>query len=228
MYGNAVATTYCFSTVGGGTENIENSWPGTAPVAYLKSVDDPYDNVSPRHRWRFVWSRKQLDHKLGSWVQGKLRGVKVTQRGVSPRIVAAQVVGTRGVTDVTGPDLRTRLGLYDTWAYFIAIKSGQRQPPPPTTTPGGGVADGGQTAASAAVALVVRLLHLERPRQLVLSGSISPRPKHVTVQHLVRGQWKPLGRGRTDRLGRYAMLMPRAGLYRVLANGAVGPTTRIR
>ena len=118
-------------------------------------------------------------------MQGKLRGVKVTQRGVSPRIVAAQVVGTRGVTDVTGPDLRSRLGLYDTWAYFIAIKSGQRQPPPPTTTPGGGVADGGQTAASAAVALVVRLLHLERPRQLVLSGSVSPRPKHVTVQHFV-------------------------------------------
>src|SRR3954464_611227 len=125
MYGDAVATTYYFSTSGGRTENVENSWPGTAPVAYLKSVDDPYDNLSPRHRWRFVWSRSKLDAKLGSLVKGRLKRVKVAKRGVSPRIVGAQVIGTRGTVNVTGPDLRSRLGLYDTWAYFVSIKSGQ-------------------------------------------------------------------------------------------------------
>src|SRR3954453_20917917 len=124
-YGNQVATTYYFSTSGGRTENIETAWPGTAPVAYLKSVDDPYDNVSPRHRWRFVWSRSALDAKLGGFVKGRLRSVKVTKRGVSPRIVNAKVIGSRGSTVVTGPQLRSRLGLYDTWAYFVNIKSGQ-------------------------------------------------------------------------------------------------------
>src|SRR3954462_15420011 len=57
MYGDRVASTYYFSTSGGRTENVENSWPGSSPVAYLKSVDDPYDTLSPRHRWRIVWSR---------------------------------------------------------------------------------------------------------------------------------------------------------------------------
>jgi stage II sporulation protein D len=51
--------------------------------------------------------------------------VKVTKRGVSPRIVDAQVIGTRGTVNVTGPQLRSRLGLYDTWAYFVTIRSGQ-------------------------------------------------------------------------------------------------------
>src|SRR3954463_9426530 len=143
MYGSAVASTYYFSTSGGRTENIEKSWPGSAPVPYLQSVDDPYDNLSPRHRWRFVWSKSKLDAKLGSFVKGKLKTVKVTKRGVSPRIVNAQVLGTRGAVDVTGPQLRSRLGLFDTWAYFVTIKTGQgdaSQPPQSDTqlTDGGG------------------------------------------------------------------------------------------
>src|SRR3954463_4531316 len=143
MYGNTVASTYYFSTSGGRTENVENSWPGSAPVAYLKSVDDPYDNLSPRHRWRFVWSKSKLDAKLGSFVKGRLKSVKVTKRGVSPRIIGAQVVGTRGTVNVTGPQLRSRLGLFDTWAYFVTIKTGQgdaSQPPQSDTqlTDGGG------------------------------------------------------------------------------------------
>src|SRR3954451_8842253 len=148
MYGNAVATTYYFSTSGGRTENVENSWPGSSPVPYLKSVDDPYDNLSPRHRWRFVWSRSQLDAKLGSFVKGKLRSVKVTKRGVSPRIVNATVIGSRGSTTVTGPQLRSRLGLFDTWAYFVQIKSGQGDA---STDPKEDVelTDGGGTVAKA-------------------------------------------------------------------------------
>src|SRR3954447_21908557 len=153
MYGNSVATTYYFSTSGGRTENVENSWPGSSPVPYLKSVDDPYDNLSPRHRWRFVWSKSQLDAKLGGFVKGKLRSVKVTKRGVSPRIVNAKVIGTRGTVNVTGPQLRSRLGLYDTWAYFVTIKSGQGDASTQPSAPSGDpmqVTDGGGATASSA------------------------------------------------------------------------------
>src|SRR3954464_12493543 len=129
MYGDTVATTYYFSTSGGRTENIENAWPGTSPVPYLQSVVDPYDNLSPRHRWRFVWSKSKLDAKLGGYVKGRLRDLKVTKRGVSPRIVAAKVIGSRGTVNVTGPELRSRLGLFDTWAYFVTTKSGQGASP---------------------------------------------------------------------------------------------------
>src|SRR4051812_17354889 len=150
MYGNAVATTYYFSTSGGRTENIENSFVGAAPVAYLKSVDDPYDNLSPRHRWRFVWSRSTLDAKLGNFVKGKLRSIKVTKRGVSPRVVDATVIGSRGRVSVTGPQLRSRLGLFDTWVYFVNSKSGQgTAAPDPKNTPAPTLTDGGGTVAKA-------------------------------------------------------------------------------
>src|SRR4051812_12352159 len=226
MYGNTVASTYYFSTSGGRTENIENSWPGSAPVAYLKSVDDPYDNLSPRHRWRFVWSRSKLDAKLGSFVKGRLKSVKVTKRGVSPRIVGAQVIGTRGTVNVTGPDLRSRLGLYDTWAYFVSIKSGQGDASTQPTQPDNvKVTDGGgATAASAWMRRVVE----PGARTLYVKGAVSPRPKRVTLQVRGRKGWKTVGYGRTDARGRYALLVETAGTYRVLAGGGVGPAVRVR
>jgi stage II sporulation protein D len=45
----------------------------------------------------------------------------VTRHGLSPRIVQAQVVGTRGTTTVTGGQLQDSFGLDDTWAAFTAI-----------------------------------------------------------------------------------------------------------
>ena len=227
MYGDRVASTYYFSTSGGRTENIENSWPGTAPVPYLRSVDDPYDNLSPRHRWRFVWSKSQLDAKLGSFVKGKLRSVKVTKRGVSPRIVNAQVIGTRGTVNVTGPQLRSRLGLYDTWAYFVTIKSGQggasTQPDQPADNMQ--VTDGGGATASRAW---MRRVVEPGAKPLFVTGAVSPAPKKITLQKRAGSKWKTVGYGRADGRGRYALLVETAGAYRVLANGGVGPTVHVR
>ncbi|MEA2496103.1 MAG: hypothetical protein QOJ29_4014 [Thermoleophilaceae bacterium] len=228
MYGDRVASTYYFSTSGGRTENIENSWPGSSPVPYLKSVDDPYDNASPKHRWRFVWSRSKLDAKLGGFVKGRLKTVKVTKRGVSPRIVNADVVGSRGTTTVTGPQLRSRLGLFDTWAYFVQIKSGQgdtsTQPADPAPVDDVTLTDeGGTTTATASW-----LRRVVGPRQLVISGSVSPAPKKITLQKLGGSKWKTIGYGTADARGRYALLVDSSGAYRVLANGAVGPTVRVR
>jgi SpoIID/LytB domain protein len=228
MYGNAVASTYYFSTSGGRTENIENSWPGSAPVPYLESVDDPYDSLSPRHRWRFVWSKSQLDAKLGSFVKGKLKSVKVTKRGVSPRIVNAQVVGTRGTVNVTGPQLRSRLGLYDTWAYFVTIKSGQGDASTQTDQPTDDtqLTDGGGVTASASRSWLRRVVG--PMKRLSVSGSVSPRASKITLQQRVRSKWRTIGYGKTDGQGRYALLVDTAGTYRILANGGVGPSVRVR
>ncbi len=223
MYGNNVASTYYFSTSGGRTENIENSWPGTDPVPYLESVDDPYDNLSPRHRWRFVWSRSTLDAKLGSFVKGRLRSVKVTKRGVSPRIVNAKVVGSRGSTVVTGPQLRSRLGLYDTWAYFTSIKSGQGSTEPVPQPNTGTITDGGGTTAQASW-----LRRVVGPRQRSLIGTVSPRPRKITLQKLVARRWKTIGFGKTDARGRYALLVDSTGAYRIVADAAIGPVTPVR
>jgi stage II sporulation protein D len=51
-------------------------------------------------------------------VRGKLKRIVVTQRGASPRIVRAKLIGTGGTTTATGPQLRDALGLPDTWAFF--------------------------------------------------------------------------------------------------------------
>jgi stage II sporulation protein D len=232
MYGNAVASTYYFSTSGGRTENIENSWPGSSAVPYLRSVDDPYDGSSPYHRWTRAYSSKSLDAKLGSWVKGALRSVDVTQRGVSPRIVNAKIVGSRGSTAVTGPQIRTRLGLPDTWAYFTLIKSGQDTSKAPATTTqpaGGGLTDGGgTTAGTAATGAANWLRRIVGPRQLIVSGAVSPRPKRVTLQKLTRKRWRTLGYGQTDSRGRYSLLVASTGAYRVLAAGGVGPVVRVR
>ena len=114
-YDGAVAVTYFFSTSGGHTENVENSFVGAAPRPWLKGVEDPHDDVSPRHRWRFVFSQSQMESRLAGVVKGSFRGIDVVDKGVSPRVVYADVVGSGGRTRVTGPTLRTRLGLYDTW-----------------------------------------------------------------------------------------------------------------
>jgi stage II sporulation protein D len=116
-YGGKPVVTYFFSTSGGKTENVENSFVGALPRPWLRGVDDPFDSVSPRHRWGPVrMTLAQAGAKLGGLVKGRFRSIKVLQRGFSPRVVRAQIIGTRGRTDVTGPTLRSRFGLYDSWA----------------------------------------------------------------------------------------------------------------
>ncbi|HEX4363231.1 MAG TPA: SpoIID/LytB domain-containing protein [Solirubrobacteraceae bacterium] len=129
--------TYYFSTSGGRTENIENSFLGATPEPYLTAVDDPYDSASPRHRWVRRMSLGTAQARLGALVKGTLLQIKVLQRGASPRVVRAQVVGTGGTSPVSGPTLRRKLGLYDTWAQFTVIDGAKRRGDgdPPTLPP---------------------------------------------------------------------------------------------
>src|SRR5690349_1904276 len=118
-YQGQPVVTYFFSTSGGKTENGENTTLGNEPEPWLKAVDGPYDHVSPRHRWAPVtMALPQAGKKLRGLYRGGFRGIKVLQRGASPRIMRALVRGTRGSTEVNGATLRQKLELFDTWAYF--------------------------------------------------------------------------------------------------------------
>ena len=128
-FGGQPVTTYFFSTSGGETEDVENSFVGSQPKPWLKAVDDPFDSVSPKHRWGpFRFTATQVQRKLHRYLQGRFKRIKVLQRGVSPRVVRAQVVGTGGVTNVTGPQLRSAFGLFDTWAFFTSVTSKASKP----------------------------------------------------------------------------------------------------
>ena len=111
-------TAFFFSTSGGRTESVQYAFPGSEPEPYLKSVRDPYDGLSPYHKWTVRYSQREMASKLSGLFNGRLKKIKVTKTGDSPRIVEARVIGSRGSSRVTGGTLQGRLGLMSTWAKF--------------------------------------------------------------------------------------------------------------
>jgi stage II sporulation protein D len=118
--GGRPVVTYFFSSSGGHTESIQNVWAGSAPEPWLTGVPDPYDGADddPYHSWSVTISTRAATAKLGSLVDGTLRGIVVTRHGVSPRIMTARVIGSRGSTTVTGDQLAQAFGLSSTDARF--------------------------------------------------------------------------------------------------------------
>lgn len=116
-YGGKIAETYFSACSGGYTESVQNVFFGPA-IPYLTGVPDPYDYYCPLHDWTLKFSGPEISAKLGGYLDGKLKQVVIVKRGVSPRIVAAKLVGTGGVTKVSGEQLEVALGAYSTWMSF--------------------------------------------------------------------------------------------------------------
>ncbi len=201
-YAGVPAVTYFFSTSGGKTENVENSFVGSAPKPWLKSVDDPYDGISPKHRWRFRFTTRSLGSRLGA--PGRFRKIRVIQRGNSPRIVRARVYGSRGTKILTGPQIRSRLGLYDTWAYFSTVTSAQ-------------VRHGSRARAST-------------PAFPEIAGSFDPTPRKrvVLVERRAGMRWTRVAEVGTTKRGRFRTTVAVAGVYRVRSGSVFGPAVRVR
>ncbi|HET8566589.1 MAG TPA: SpoIID/LytB domain-containing protein [Solirubrobacterales bacterium] len=117
-YDGKIAETLFSACSGGHTESIQNVFGGPA-IPYLQGVPDPYDYYCPLHRWTLEFSGPEISAKLG--VQGRLKQVVVTKRGVTPRIISARLIGTAGTSNVTGTDLESALGGYDTWMSFEKV-----------------------------------------------------------------------------------------------------------
>ncbi len=118
-YGGDVAQTTYFSSSGGRTES---GFLGAPDVPYLQSVDDPYDYYSPLHEWTFRFTQAEIDTRLAAYVDGRLRAIRVTKRGDSPRIDYAKLIGSGGTSTIRGDTLAVALGLYDRWAYFRKVR----------------------------------------------------------------------------------------------------------
>ncbi len=118
-YGGKIAETLFSACSGGHTESIANVFGSSIP--YLVGVPDPYDYYCPLHTWTLKFSGPEISSKLGGYLKGKLKQVAITKRGVSPRIVEAKLIGTGGVTTVTGEQLEVALGGYDTWMTFEKV-----------------------------------------------------------------------------------------------------------
>jgi stage II sporulation protein D len=117
-YRGQIVPTYFHASSGGHTENVEVGFRGAPPAPYLVGVEDPYDGDSPLnrdHRWqtRIPLANAQAKLTAAGLLDGALLGIEVLERGASPRIASARVLGSDGVTTVTGDDLKTALGLRD-------------------------------------------------------------------------------------------------------------------
>ncbi len=126
-YDGKIAETLFSACSGGHTESIQNIFGGAA-IPYLQGVPDPYDGECPLHEWTLKFSGPEISSKLGSYLDGKLKQVVITKRGVSPRILTAKLIGTGGVTTVSGEQLEVALGGYDTWMSFQKVV-GAKSPP---------------------------------------------------------------------------------------------------
>ena len=133
-YGGQPAVTYFFASSGGHTESVQYGFPGATPQPWLVGVSDPYDQGA-LHRWTVSMSFASATSRLSGLVDGTLEGIEVLRRGTSPRVVQAAVLGSKGRTLVSGPELEARLGLYSSWAYFSVKTAKGLQPEPDTSGP---------------------------------------------------------------------------------------------
>jgi stage II sporulation protein D len=225
--------TYYFSTSGGRTEDVENSFLGAEPAPYLTSVADPYDTASPRHRWTVRMTLGQASARLGGLVKGSLRQIRVVSRGRSPRVVRAQVVGTRGRTSVTGPQLRAKLGLYDTWARFTVITAsavrGDGNSPAPSGG-GGQPGTGGAEPRGAAMPIAAAREAVGAEAAGAIAGRVAPAMagRWITLERFSGRAWVAQFETLTGAGGRYRAGVARPGLYRVRYAGEAGPPVRVR
>jgi stage II sporulation protein D len=230
-------TTYFFSTSGGHTEDIQNSFVGALPRAWLKGVDDPFDSISPRHSWGpYTFSQARAQARLKGLVRGRFRGITVLQRGVSPRIVRAEVNGTNGVTQVTGPQLRARFGLFDTWATFTYISSNAKKKKTKTPSSSGG--DDGSTDTSSGGTATPgtdgsggEVAAAARAHTAQITGTIRPAPRgrRLAVQRrLDGGRWRTVSATVVGHGGRYRVTVVGPGTYRVAMGDVTGPALDVR
>ena len=113
LYNGRVATTYFFSSSGGRTAAASEVWPGSAGAPYLVSVNDPYDTISPYHRWGpFVVSGSRLKRVLRA--PGSLSDVSMVT-GPSGRVQTVTAIGSQGESTMTASDVRRALNLRSTW-----------------------------------------------------------------------------------------------------------------
>ncbi len=124
LYQGQVAQTLYSACSGGQTESAVNVFGYAVP--YLVGVNDPYDDACPLHTWTLKFSGPEISSRLSGFLDGKLKQVVITKTGVSPRIIGAKLIGTGGTTTVSGTDLESALGGYDTWMTFEKVVSGKR------------------------------------------------------------------------------------------------------
>lgn len=116
MYGPKLINAVFHSSSGGSTENSGDLWREQLP--YLVSVPD-LDQEGPVSRWQQKLEPPLLRKAFAE--TGGANRIDVLSTTSSGRVRQARVVGPLGTLVITGPELRSRLGLRSTMVHFQVV-----------------------------------------------------------------------------------------------------------
>jgi stage II sporulation protein D len=126
-HGGSLIDAVFHSSSGGSTENSGELWNRQLP--YLVSVPDQ-DKLSPWRQWSVRFEPEQLRNAFRE--TGGASRIEVLAASSTGRVRRARVIGPTGSLDLSGNELRKRLGLRSTMVQF-------RFEPPLTPGPAGGI-----------------------------------------------------------------------------------------
>jgi len=112
-FGGALIDAVFHSSSGGSTENSGDLWPRQLP--YLVSVPDG-DDHSPWREWSLRFEPEQLRRAFRE--TAGVRSIEVLSASSTGRVRRARVIGPAGSLEVSGGELRQRLGLRSTLVRF--------------------------------------------------------------------------------------------------------------
>ncbi len=120
-----------FSSSGGHTANNEDVWEAEEALPYLRGKEDPYDEVSPHHRWTASVDRTDLLRTLTRDQGASVEGFLVGDRSQEGRVTTIELLMSNGPrTQMQANDFRLTVNnglsespLKSTW--FQAERRGQ-------------------------------------------------------------------------------------------------------
>jgi stage II sporulation protein D len=119
-YRGEVARTYYSSSSGGRTESVQDAFPGSAPIPYLRSVPDPWDKYSPNHDWGpYAYSTDQLAARLG--LPGAIESAHVRLNSSDRTSSVWLRLSSGRAVSLGGTGIARSLGLRSTWFSIGAL-----------------------------------------------------------------------------------------------------------
>lgn len=232
-YNGSPVITYFFSSSGGHTEDVQNVWTGDPPQPWLVGVPDPYDGAGgdPYHQFAEQFAIGSAAAKLSGLVRGSLIGIRVTKHGVSPRVITASVVGTKGSSTVSGSELASRFGLLSTYAAFTTINTygATVSPSKAILRATGHDSDVPNITAETAAGVSVFVRQLFTGPASIVYGNVFQDAKGTTVkvQQLVGRHWHAVRHIELRAGGGYSTQVPGSGTYRIVVDGLDGPSVSV-
>jgi len=116
-YKNKLINALFHSSSGGMTENSQDVWKNKYP--YLTSVKD-FDKKNPKFRWQKKFSNKELTNLFPKI--GGIKNIEILDITSTGRVKNVKLFGAYGSDQMSGVDLRKRLGLNSNFVRFKLIE----------------------------------------------------------------------------------------------------------